>query len=86
MFHVFYGVRSKIFIYYSDKFFISSQKSESHKHLNNIIHIFWLANKSGEAICVAPSIEKPRRLTTLWASTAYYRDSFTFFTRLVQIT
>jgi hypothetical protein len=23
---------------------------------------------------------EPRRLTTLWASTAFYRDSFTFFT------
>jgi hypothetical protein len=33
------------------------------------------------AIC-EPIVEKmwePRRLTTLWASTACYRDSFTFF-------
>jgi hypothetical protein len=34
------------------------------------------------AIC-KPTVSKmwePRRLTTLWASTACYRDSFTFFT------
>jgi hypothetical protein len=33
------------------------------------------------AIC-EPNVYKmwePRRLTTLWASTAYYMDSFTFF-------
>jgi hypothetical protein len=28
---------------------------------------------------------EPRRLTTLWASTARYRDSFTFFFRLFNI-
>jgi hypothetical protein len=33
------------------------------------------------AICepTVYKIWKSRRLTTLWASTAYYRDSFTFF-------
>jgi hypothetical protein len=32
------------------------------------------------AICelIAQQMWKPRRLTTLWASTAWYRDSFTF--------
>jgi hypothetical protein len=44
----------------------------------------WLAHKAGNltAIC-EPTVLKmwePRRLTTLWASTVSYRDSFTFFT------
>jgi hypothetical protein len=33
------------------------------------------------AICepMSRKIWEPRRLTVLWASTAYYRDSFTFY-------
>jgi hypothetical protein len=46
----------------------------------------WLTRKGGNltAIC-EPIIKKmwePRRLRTLWAFTACYRDSFTFFTFL----
>jgi hypothetical protein len=39
------------------------------------------------AIC-EPIVQKmwePRRLTTLWASTACYRDSFTFFMGSMQL-
>jgi hypothetical protein len=42
------------------------------------------ARKADNFIAVCESIVhkmwEPRRLTTIWASTACYRDSFTFFT------
>jgi hypothetical protein len=39
------------------------------------------------AICepIVYKMWEPRRLTTLWAFTAYYRDSFTFFTLVFKI-
>jgi hypothetical protein len=48
-----------------------------------------LPGAKGRLVCEADNLNtmceltvykmwEPRRLTTLWASTAYYRDSFTF--------
>jgi hypothetical protein len=43
---------------------------------------WWLAHKADNLVAICePTVWKmwePRRLTTLWASTACYRDSFTF--------
>jgi hypothetical protein len=43
----------------------------------------WTARKADNLTAICESIvykmREPRRLTTLWASTACYRDNFTFF-------
>jgi hypothetical protein len=42
----------------------------------------WPARKADLTVVCEPTVYKTwesRRLTTLWASTASYRDSFTFF-------